>query len=63
MNSNATAQYIVRHEVYESLPDGFGRILAQEWEEIRTLPAFFKPGDTDYHEGNRMHLVSIEAFA
>lgn len=63
MHSNGTAQYIVRHEVYDTVPGGFGRILAQEWEEIRTLPACFKPGDSDYHEGNRMHVVTIEAYA
>jgi hypothetical protein len=58
---NRAAQYLVRHEIYEPSPFGVGRTLIQEWEEIRTLPGFFKVGDTDYHEGNPMHLVSIES--
>jgi hypothetical protein len=63
MNSNGTARYIVRHEVYEQSPFGIGRTLIQEWEETRTLPAFFQVGHTDCHEGNPLHLVSIEALA
>lgn len=61
MNSNGTAQYLVRHEIYERSPYGIGRTLIQEWEEIRTLPSFFKVGDSDFHEGNPWHIVSIES--
>ncbi len=53
-------QYLIRHEIYESGPNGIGRILIHESEEIRWLPDFFKVGDTDFHEGNPFHVVSIE---
>lgn len=60
MNANGTAQYVIRHEIYERGPEGVGRILVHESEEVRTLPSFFKVGDVDYHEGNPLHLVSVE---
>jgi len=54
-------QYLVRHELYESGPDGIGRILVQEWEELHWAPPHFAIGEIDYVNGDRNHVTEILA--
>lgn len=54
-------QYLVRHELYETAANGFGRVLVQEWEEKHWMPDFHAVGEFDYVNGDKNHTTEIVA--